>query len=201
MQKLFGRTIFVAAALALCLALSAGSALAVFGDASTGYVEPTVGLYGAPQKSIDTIFTYGANLGYFVTDGLSLGGEFLGYYVTGKNMHDEINKAEYNRNTWDGNSNGFGANFLVRYYPIREDFFGLYFGTGVGGLFMDSRLPYYEDGKRGNFSNWTLPVDLGINLNFSDMLSLDLAGRYQRIGFCNPGVDAFGGHVGLKINF
>ena len=175
-----------ALATAACLVMAAGPATAELASEGTGYIEPQAGVYGTAQENVGVIVTYGANLGYFVIDGLSLGAELLGYYIN---------------QDFDQDANAFGVNFLVRFWPIRTDSFGLYIGTGIGGLFADTRVPSWDSGDRGDFNNWTLPVDVGVAINFADNLSLNLGGRYQRIGFTSPGVDAFGGHAGLEFTF
>lgn len=182
------KKILALASLALAL-LVATTAQASSTAAEKFYIAPEFGIYGASQDDVSTILTYGLNAGFFAMDGLSIGGEFLGYYAT-------LN----NKNSWWNDdrdyANGFGMNLLVRYHPIQTEQASMYIGTGIGGLFMDERM--VEDGE---YSHVTLPVDVGFTLDLTDQLTLDIGGRYQRIGFTNDGIDAWGGNVGLNIVF
>lgn len=167
----------------------------------TFHVTPEVGIYGAAEKGVNTIFTAGASAGYFVIDGLSLGAEFLYYNISQSDTADDVVAYYGGSRHYNDTTNGFGTNFLVRYYPIHQDNFAMFLGTGIGGLFTDQRTPSWQDGSEGEYNHWTLPVDLGIAINLSQTVSFDLTGRYQRIGFSNTGIDAFGGHAGLRISF
>jgi opacity protein-like surface antigen len=167
----------------------------------TFHVTPEAGIYGTAQKGVNTIFTAGASAGYFVIDGLSLGAEFLYYNINQSDTADDIVSYFGGSRSYHSTVNGFGTNFLVRYYPIHQEGFAMFLGTGIGGLFTDERTPAWQDGKQGEYNHWTLPVDLGIAVNLSETVSFDLTGRYQRIGFSNTGIDAFGGHAGIRISF
>ncbi|WP_176631496.1 outer membrane beta-barrel protein [Desulfolutivibrio sulfoxidireducens] len=193
---------FVAIALALCLFLAQRPASAADVAAQgTFHLTPEAGIYGAGQKSVNTIFTVGASVGYFVIDGLSLGAEFLYYNINQSDLYDDVVSYYGGSRKFHSTVNGFGTNFLVRYYVVHQDNFALFLGSGIGGLFTDHRAPAWENDKQGNYSNWTVPVDLGVAINLSDTVSLDLTGRYQRIGFTKAGIDAFGGHAGIRISF
>jgi opacity protein-like surface antigen len=193
---------FVAVALALSLFLAQSPAKAMDAAAQgTFHVTPEAGIYGASQKSVNTIFTVGASVGYFIVDGFSLGAEFLYYNINQSDIADDVVNYYGGSRQFHANVNGFGTNFLVRFYPVHQDNFALFLGTGIGGLFTDERIPAWQNDQQGAYSNWTLPVDLGVAITLSDTVSLDLTGRYQRIGFANTGIDAFGGHAGIRISF
>ncbi|MEA4858161.1 MAG: hypothetical protein AAGU21_11215 [Solidesulfovibrio sp.] len=176
------------------------------GEAGTAYVTPEFGFYGTGQKEVESYFTFGASGGYFVMDGLSLGLEALAYSfnqkkidrntAAGNFLYTAVSHDGYSQNPW-----AFGANALIRYYPVRTDKAAFFIGTGIGGLFSGDRVPYYSDGHRGNTSNPTVPVDVGFTVAFSPSVSFELAGRYQRIGFDSAGLDGWGGHAGLRITF
>ncbi|MCA1945649.1 MAG: outer membrane beta-barrel protein [Desulfovibrio sp.] len=183
------KKLLLLASLALALTLGAVTAQAASTDAERFYIQPEVGLYGTSSKDVSTIFTYGLSAGVFVTDGLALGGEFLGYYLS---MNS---RSGYWHNRYDA-ANGFGFNGLIRYYPFTAEQASMYIGTGLGGLFTDERLVY-----NGYYSSLTLPVDLGVTIDVTDQFSLDLGGRYQRIGFSRHGLDAWGGNLGMSIVF
>jgi hypothetical protein len=194
-------------ALAVVIGLAAlPSRSYAIGEAGTAYVTPEFGFYGSGQKAIESYLTFGASGGYFVIDGLSLGVEALAYSfnqrkidhntAAGNALYAAVSHDGYEQNPW-----AFGANALIRYYPVRTDKAAFFIGTGIGGLFSGSRVPYYSDGSRGNYSNVTLPVDVGFTVNMTQNVSFELAGRYQRIGFDNSGIDGWGGHAGIRFSF
>lgn len=177
------------------------------GEAGTFYVQPEFGLYGTGQKAVNSIITFGGSGGYFVMDGLSIGAEALAYSfdqkkidhnntAAGNFLYTAVRNDGYSQNPW-----AFGANALVRYYPVRTDKAAFFIGTGIGGLFSGERIPYYTNGGRGNENNLTVPADIGFAVNLSQSVAFELVGRYQRIGFDNHGLDTWGGHAGLRISF
>ncbi|EFL51577.1 conserved hypothetical protein [Solidesulfovibrio fructosivorans JJ]] len=176
------------------------------GEAGTAYVTPEFGFYGVSQKEVDSYLTFGASGGYFVMDGLSIGLEALAYSFNQRKIDHNTPAGNfayavarndgYTQNPW-----AFGANALIRFYPVHTEKAAFYIGTGIGGLFSGDRVPFYSNGGRGNFSNPTLPVDLGFTVNLSQNVAFELAGRYQRIGFDNHGLDGWGGHGGIRITF
>lgn len=181
------RAIIFMLAAAMVLALSPLAVAQDF-ESEKFYISPEFGVYGASQDDVDVMLSYGGSVGYFVLDNLSLGLEANGYYA-------DIDT----RDVFDSRSNsanGFGFNALIRLYLLREDPFRLYVGTGIGGLFMDEALVH--DGEDDYL---TVPVDIGMTVNFTDNFSLDVGGRYQRIGFTEDGVDAWGGRAALRIMF
>lgn len=182
-------------ALAVVIGLAAlPSRSYAIGEAGTAYVTPEFGFYGTGQKAVNSYLTFGASGGYFVIDGLSLGVEALAYSFDQKRV--DTWRGDYTENPW-----AFGANALIRYYPVRTDKAAFFIGTGIGGLFSNDRIPFYSDGNKGNYSNVTLPVDVGFTVNMTQNVSFELAGRYQRIGFDNSGIDGWGGHAGIRISF
>lgn len=197
MRKMRIRATLTAIALAFGLA-AAPPVFAGMGDAGTFYLTPEAGVYGTAQKSVNVIATLGASAGYFVAPGFSIGLEALGYYINQRDARDYV---PLGGGGYHGDVGGFGSNFLVRYYPVHDDAFALYIGTGIGVLFAGDRVPTWENGSRGYYTNATLPVDLGVTFGLTESMSLELAARYQRIGFQNPGVDAFGGRAGLRFTF
>ncbi len=180
---------------AVCIGLAALPARSfAIGEAGTFYLQPEFGVYGTGQKQVSSIITFGASGGYFVIDGLSIGAEALAYSFDQRK--EGWNTGGYQQNPW-----AFGANALIRYYPIRTDKAAFFIGTGIGGLFSGERIPYYSNGGRGNTANPTVPVDLGFTVSLTNNVSFELAGRYQRIGFDNHGLDAWGGHAGIRFTF
>lgn len=164
------------------------------GEAGTMYLQPEFGVYGTGQKQVNSIITFGASGGYFVMDGLSLGLEALAYSFD--QQKEGGHNGDFQKNPW-----AFGANALIRFYPVRTDKAAFFIGSGIGGLFAGDRVPYYRDGKKGNFNNPTVPVDVGFTVGITQNVAFELAGRYQRIGFDNQGLDAWGGHAGIRFTF
>lgn len=186
---------FMVLALAIVIGMAAlPSRSFAIGEAGTAYVQPEFGFYGTGQKAVDSYLTFGASGGYFVMDGLSIGAEALAYSFT-QNRADTL-RSGYTSNPW-----AFGANALVRFYPVRTDKAAFYIGTGIGGLFSGDRIPFYSNGGRGNYSSPTLPVDVGFTVSLTQNVAFELAGRYQRIGFDDHGIDGWGGHAGIRFTF
>ncbi|MGE4535925.1 MAG: outer membrane beta-barrel protein [Desulfovibrio sp.] len=189
LQKIL--VLFMAAMLGLA-ALPARSF--AIGEAGTFYVTPEFGVYGTSQKQVNSIITFGASGGYFIMDGLSIGAEALAYSFDQK--REGTNYRDFQQNPW-----AFGANALVRFYPVHTDKAAFFIGTGIGGLFSGDRIPYYRNGGQGQYTNPTLPVDVGFSVAMTQNVAFELVGRYQRIGFDDHGLDAWGGHAGIRITF
>ncbi|WP_167590339.1 outer membrane protein [Oceanidesulfovibrio indonesiensis] len=173
---------------AVMMIVSAQLASAQTFETEKFYIAPEFGAYGTSQKDVDLLLSYGGSIGYFVLDNLSLGLEANGYYA-------DIDRRDF-FDSRSSSANGFGFNALIRLYLVNEDPFRLYVGTGIGGLFMDEALVY-----DGDSDYLTVPVDLGMTVNFTKNFALDIGGRYQRIGFTDKGVDAWGGRAALRIMF
>ncbi|UJX41439.1 porin family protein [Desulfovibrio sp. JY] len=189
LQKIL--VLFMAAMLGLAVLPARSFAI---GEAGTFYVTPEFGVYGTSQKQVNSIITFGASGGYFIMDGLSIGAEALAYSFDQKK--EGTNYRGYEKNPW-----AFGANALVRFYPVHTDKAAFFIGTGIGGLFSNDRIPYYRNGGQGQYSNPTLPVDVGFSVAMTQNVAFELVGRYQRIGFDDHGLDAWGGHAGIRITF
>jgi hypothetical protein len=180
-------------ALAVVLAMSLSAALAQAKTMTQGsiYVEPKVGLYANSNSRISSMFSYGAEAGVFVMDGLSIGVEALGYVVTQK------------RNPWWGGNgayesvNAFGPMGFIRYYFVNEERFSAFAGLGIGGFFSSVPIP-----RNGYSSNLSEAAEIGFNAFLTDNLSMQISGRWQHIGpFSNQGADNWGGNLALKYVF
>jgi opacity protein-like surface antigen len=193
--------------MAVCIGLAALPARSfAIGEAGTFYVQPEFGVYGTGQKAVNSIITFGGSGGYFIIDGLSIGAEALAYSFdqkkisrstpAGNYLYNVVRSDGYSQNPW-----AFGFNGLVRYYPVRTDKAAFFIGTGIGGLFSNDRIPYYSNGGRGSEANLTVPADIGFTVAFTPNMALEVTGRYQRIGFDNHGLDAWGGHAALRFTF
>jgi len=189
MNALLKKSLFLG--LLLAFALSAGLAQAKVLDAGTFYVEPKAGLYGNSNNRISSMFSYGAEVGYFLIPGLSVSGEFLGYVVNQKkNLWGGSNSWEY--------ANAFSPIGIVRYHFINEDKFSVFAGVGLGGFFSDKKIP-----RNGYYSNLTEIAEVGVNFFITDMVSVQLAPRWQHIGpyGTNKGSDNWGGNLAVKFVF
>lgn len=193
MNALIRKTLVMA--MALCIGMAALPARShAMAEAGTFYVQPEFGLYATSQKAVNSVIAFGASGGYFVMDGLMIGAEALAYSFD--QDRESGNRHEFTQNPW-----AFGANALVRFYPVHTERFGLFVGSGIGGLFSGDRIPSYSNGGEGSYSNLTVPADIGIAVNLTSNVAFELAGRYQRIGFDDHGLDTWGGHVGIRITF
>ena len=181
--------------MAICIGLAALPARSMaMAEAGTFVVSPEIGYYGVSQKPMNSFLTFGASGHYFVMDGLSIGAEALAYSFY---QNKSYGSHDYNVNPW-----AFGANALVRFYPIHTNTAGFFIGTGIGGLFSGDRVPYYaRRHQRGYTANVTLPVDMGFAFNLTDNIAFELTGRYQRIGFDDRGMDSWGGHGAFRFTF
>jgi len=182
-------------AMAVCIGLAALPARSwAIGEAGTFSIQPEFGYYGVSQKPVNSYLTIGASGHYFVMDGLSIGAEGLAYSFS---QNSDYGHHDYSSNPW-----AFGFNALVRFYPVHTNTMGFYIGSGLGGLFGSDNIPYRSGWrKQGESSSLTLPVDLGFVVNLTDNIGFEVAGRYERIGFTDRGLDSWGGHASLRFSF
>ena len=181
----------------LAFGLTAGLANAKTLDAGTFYVEPKVGIYGNSNNRIGSMFSFGGELGYFIIPGLSLSGEFLGYAVYQKKfIVSSINQ-------WE-TVGAFSPIGIVRYHFVNEPNYSIFAGVGLGGFFSGTPVP-----RNGYTSNLTEIAEVGFNYFLTDMISIQLAGRWQHIGYWTnnnssrgqTGSDNWGGNLALKFVF
>jgi hypothetical protein len=195
MNMMLKRTLILG--LLLAFGLTAGLANAKTLDAGTFYLEPKVGFYGNSNRNIGSMFTAGGEAGFFVLPGLSISGEFLGYVVNQK------------KNIFSGSNNwetvgAFSPIGIIRYHFINEQNYSVFAGVGLGGFFSGTKVP-----RNGETSNLTEMAEVGFNYFLTDMISIQLAGRWQHIGDWdydkNPrlqkGSDNWGGNLALKFVF
>lgn len=191
MNALLKRTVVLSVFLAVFLVcgLSAGLAQARNLDAGTIYVEPKVGFYGNSSPRIGSMFTYGAEAGYFLADGFSMGIEALGYVITQRSHRSGGGPYE--------TVNAFSPIAIARYHFINEQRYSVFAGAGIGGFFSGQRVP-----RNGYYSNLTEVAEVGANVALKDNLYLQAAARWQHIGeFTEKGADNWGGNVSLKFTF
>lgn len=178
--------------LALVTSFGLCAALAHAGGTTAGtvYLEPKVGMYANSSKNISSMFSYGAEAGYFFVDAFSLGLEGLGYSVTQK-------RYPYSGATTYENVGAFSPIAWARYHFISDEKFSVFAGLGLGGFFSGVNIP-----RNGFTSNMTEAAEVGFNVFLVNSLSLQLAGRYQHIGeFSDKGSDNWGGNLALKYGF
>jgi hypothetical protein len=197
MKALLKRSLFLG--LLLAFALSSSLAQAKTLDAGTFYIEPKVGFYGNSNNRIGSMFSAGGEIGYFVIPGLSLGAEFLGYSVYQKKY------PLIHANTWE-NVGAFSPIGIIRYHFINEQNYSVFAGVGLGGFFSEVKIP-----RNGYTSNLTEIAEVGFNYFLTDMISLQLAGRWQHIGEYGSsgsginnapkGSDNWGGNLAVKFVF
>ena len=181
----------------LAFGLTAGLAQAKTLDSGTIYLEPKVGFYGNSNKNIGSMFSFGGEVGFFPIEGLSIGAEFLGYAVNQKKIPA----------SWASTYETVGAFSpigIIRYHFINEQNYSVFAGVGLGGFFSGTKVP-----RNGNTSNLTEMAEVGFNYFLTDMISIQLAGRWQHIGDWDydknsriqKGSDNWGGNLALKFVF
>ena len=183
--------------LLLAFGLTAGLANAKTLDAGTFYLEPKVGIYGNSNKNIGSMFSAGGEVGFFAISGLSIGAEFLGYAVTQKK------NIFTSSNSWE-TVGAFSPIGIIRYHFINEQNYSVFAGVGLGGFFSGTKIP-----RSGDTSNLTEMAEVGFIYFLTDMISLQLAGRWQHIGDWDydknsriqKGSDNWGGNLALKLVF
>ena len=180
----------------LAFGLTAGLANAKTLDSGTFYLEPKVGYYGNSNKNIGSMFSFGGELGFFPIDGLSIGAEFLGYAVYQKKI------AASWANTYE-TVGAFSPIGIIRYHFVNEQNYSIFAGVGLGGFFSDKKVP-----RNGYTSNLTEVAEVGFNYFLTDMVSVQLAGRWQHIGEFGSnnggdpkGSDNWGGNLAVKFVF
>lgn len=186
----------------LAFGLTAGLANAKTLDAGTFYLEPKVGFYGNSNSRIGSMFAFGGELGFFPIAGLSIGGEFLGYAVYQKKIPTSW------ANKWE-TVGAFSPIAIVRYHFINEQDYSVFAGIGLGGFFSGEKVP-----RNGYTSNLTEVAEVGFNYFLTDMISVQLAGRWQHIGefgthdngsgpygHAPRGSDNWGGNLAVKFVF
>ena len=196
MNAMLKRTLILS--LLLAFGLTAGLANAKTLDAGTFYLEPKVGIYGNSNKRIGSMFSFGGELGFFPINGLSIGAEFLGYAVTQKK------NAFGSSNSWE-TVGAFSPIGIIRYHFINEQNYSIFAGVGLGGFFSGTKIPR----GNGETSNLTEMAEVGFNYFLTDMISLQLAGRWQHIGDWDynknsrlqTGSDNWGGNLAVKFVF
>lgn len=182
---------FLIFGLLLAFCLTAGLAQAKTLDAGTFYVEPKVGFYGNSNKNVGSMFSFGGEVGYFLIDGLSISGEALGYAVYQKKIPFSWAKS------WE-TVGAFSPIGILRYHFVNEANYSIFAGIGLGGFFSGTPVP-----RNGYTSNLTEIAEVGFNVFITDMVSLQLAGRWQHIGpfSSNKGADNWGGNAAVKFVF
>lgn len=175
------------------LALSLGVALAQEYTKGTAYVEPRGGVYGATNKKVHAVGSYGGALGYYVADGVALEAEGLGYAVG----QDVPRATAVGRSTTEKTTGAVGVAGMARWNFVRTSKGTLFVGAGGGEMFADQAVP-----SGGHRNSGLGQADLGGTVGLTKDVSVRAAGRFQHVGdFSDKGLDCLGGHVGLKISF
>lgn len=194
MNAMFKRMLLILTGACLILAASAGWVLAQNYPAGTFNIEPRFGMFGTTNKRVNSIWTYGAAAGAFITDNLALELEGMGASV------DQMRPIRYANGSTDEfhrTSNAFASNLNLRWHFVNSSQGSMFVGAGVGGMWADYRVPY-----NGFESSVTENCELGATLALGQHMSLKGAFRYWHIGqFSDQGVNALGGTLGLNISF
>ena len=171
----------------------AGAALAQEYTQGTTYIEPRGGVYATTNPNVNVVGTYGGAAGYYVTDGVAVEAEGLGYAV------DQTTKrpTPLGMSSSEKTNSAVGVSGMARWNFVRTSKGTLFVGAGGGGIFAEKELPY-----NGSKQSGTGQADLGGSVALGKNVSLKVAGRYQHLGsMSDKGLDSIGGNLGLKISF
>lgn len=193
MDTLFRKLLLALALVCLALAISASLVMAQNFSAGSFNFEPRFGAYGTSHPRVNSIYTYGGAVNYYVFDNVGLEAEGMGVYV------DQEKRFETPVGVGSKSSpaSGIGANFNARWHFVSTSQASLFAGAGFGGLWADAKVPY-----NGFENSLTENGELGATYSLTQQLSLKGSLKYWHIGqFSNQGVDAFGGTVGINVSF
>ena len=193
MDALLRKLFAVLAVAGAILAASTGVAMAQTLSAGTFNFEPRFSAYGTTNKRVDSIYTYGGALNYYVLDNVAVEVEGMGVYVN-QNKRFETPYAYGNKSS---PASGIGGNFNTRWHFVSTGQATMFVGAGVGGLWADAKVPY-----NGFENSVTENGELGATYALTQQLSVKGSVKYMHIGqFNSQGVDAFGGTLGLNVSF
>lgn len=193
MHTIFRKVMPVLAATCLLLAALAGLAMAQSHAAGSFNIEPRFGVYGSSNDRVNTLFTYGAGFGFYPVENFAIELEPYGMYVN----QSRIRSTNLGRLSTSYNASAFGSNLNARWHFLATNQASMFLGAGFGGLWADEKVPY-----NGFESSLTENCELGASVALSPMVSLKGSFRYMHIGqFTNEGVSAYGGTVGVSVNF
>jgi opacity protein-like surface antigen len=193
MNAILRKTFLALAAACLVLAATASWVLADGFTAGTISFEPRFGLFGTTNDRVNTIYTYGAGVSYFVIDNVAVELEGLGAYVS----QTQNIVPPYGYGTREKDASGIGGNFNLRWHLAATTQASVFLGAGVGGLWFDTKVPY-----KGSENNVTENAELGATYALTQMLSVKGSLKYMHLGqFNDQSVSAYGGTVGLNLSF
>jgi len=193
MDALLRKMLLALAVVCLVLAASAGMVMAQTLTAGTFNFEPRFSAFGTTNKRVNSIYTYGGAVNYYVMDNVAVEVEGMGVYVD-QNKRFESPTGYGSKSS---PASGIGGNFNARWHFVATTQATLFAGAGVGGLWADAKVPY-----NGFENSVTENGELGATYALTQQLSLKGSVKYMHIGqFNNQGVDAFGGTLGLNVSF
>ncbi|MBF0481137.1 MAG: hypothetical protein HQK81_09430 [Desulfovibrionaceae bacterium] len=190
------RKIIVILALAAAIMAPAGLASAQSYAQGSFAVTPSVGYYGLLEKHTTSLFTYGADFGYFVMDGLEIGLRAQGAYLT-MQFNDLAGSTNYSP------FNGGGGEGYLRwhFYQFNNNAGSIFAEVGAGAMWFaingGQRFHYLSD--NGQFSGI---AGLGLKYALGQSSSIMLSANYRHIGsFDHHSIDGLGGALGLQFTF
>lgn len=157
--------------------------ISYYGDVGVSY-----GYYGSET----TVYQNDVGVLFQVRKYMSLGAELTTYKV-----HDDVN------NTW-----GFGIRPFVRFYPVHEENFKLFFQSGAGLMYFLEAFPqpsrFFGDNRTGTKLNGTPKYGIGTEFTLNKQLSVTIGLWHIHVSNGdhpsderNPGHDSNGFTVGL----
>ena len=193
MDALLKKMLFVLSAACLILAATAGWVMAQNFTAGSFNFEPRFSAYGTTNPRVNSIMSYGGAINYYVLDNFAVEAEGMGVYVD-QNKHFETALGIGSKSD---PANGIGAGLNARWHFVATSQATMFAGAGVGGLWADAKVPY-----NGFENSVTENGELGATYALSQQLSLKGSVKYLHIGqFSEQGINAFGGTLGINVNF
>ncbi|EFL50398.1 conserved hypothetical protein [Solidesulfovibrio fructosivorans JJ]] len=195
MDALYRKLVYTLAVACLALAASATWVMAQTQGFAAGSFnfEPRFGIYGTTNQRVNSIYTYGGALNYYVFDNVAVEVEGMGVYVDQNKRFETATGIGSKASP----ASGIAGNFNARWHFVATSQASIFAGAGFGGLWCDTQVPY-----NGFENSLTENGELGATYSLTQQLSLKGAVKYWHIGqFNNQGVDAFGGTFGLNVSF
>lgn len=193
MDALFRKLLVALGFACLVLAASTSWVMAQTLSAGTFNFEPRFSAFGTTNDRVNSIYSYGGALTYYVFDNVGVEAEGMGVYIN----QSKVFESGYGVGTKSTPANGIGGGINARWHFLATGPATMFVGAGVGGLWADAKVPY-----NGFENNVTENGELGATVSLTQQLSVKGSVKYLHIGqFNEQGVNGFGGTLGLNVSF
>lgn len=194
MDALFRKLLIALGFTCLILAATTGWVMAQsLTTAGTFNFEPRFSAYGTTNDRVNSIYTYGGALTYYVFDNVAVEAEGMGVYVDQNKRFETVTGI----GSKSSPASGIGAGVNARWHFVATGPATIFIGGGFGGLWADTKVPY-----NGFENSLTENGELGATYALTQQLSFKGSVKYLHLGqFNEQGVDAFGGTLGLTVSF